>query len=143
MKDFWCNSALTADCVIFSENFDSIVLIKRKNPPFQGQYVLPGGFVDKKESVEDACIREVKEETNLDIKNLTFIDTYSKPDRDPRGRVVSFAFLAKADLNQLKAGDDASAVEVVKDWRDVEIGFDHKNIIEDAIWKIPIIINNQ
>jgi len=125
------NCALTVDCVVFSE--ESVVLIKRKNPPYQGYYALPGGFVEENESVELACTREAYEETNLYIKNLIFIGAYSVPGRDPRGRVVSFAFLAEADLNQLRAGDDASHVEIIKNWQDVEIAFDHKNIIEDAL----------
>jgi len=125
------NCALTVDCVVFSG--DSVVLIKRKNPPFQGHYALPGGFVEEGESVEFACAREAQEETNLDLKNLIFIGAYSAPERDPRGRVVSFAFLAEADLNQLKAGDDAAHVEIVNNWQNVEIAFDHKKIIEDAV----------
>ena len=125
------NCALTVDCVVFSE--DSVVLIKRKNPPFQGCYALPGGFVEENESVELACIREAHEETNLCLTNLIFIGAYSTPGRDPRGRVVSFAFLAEADLNQLKAGDDASHAEIINNWQDVEIAFDHKKIIEEAL----------
>jgi 8-oxo-dGTP diphosphatase len=109
------------------------VLIKRKYPPFQGCYALPGGFVEENESVELACIREAHEETNLDLKNLVFIGAYSAPGRDPRGRSVSFAFLADADLSQLKAGDDASHAEIINNWQDVEIAFDHKEIIEAAL----------
>jgi len=125
------NCALTVDCVVFSE--ESVVLIKRKNPPYKGYYALPGGFVEENESVELACTREAYEETNLHIKKLIFIGTYSAPERDPRGRVVSFAFLAEADLNQLRAGDDASYVEIINNWQDVEIAFDHKKIIEEAL----------
>ncbi len=90
------NCALTVDCVVFSAN--AVVLIKRKNPPYQGEFALPGGFVDDNETVEDACKREAKEETNLDLKNLVLIGVYSKPNRDPRGRVVSFAFMADAKI---------------------------------------------
>jgi 8-oxo-dGTP diphosphatase len=125
------NCALTVDCVVFSK--DSVVLIKRKNTPFQGYYALPGGFVEENENVELACIREAYEETNLVLKNLTFIGAYSAPGRDPRGRVVSFAFLAEADLNQLRAGDDASHVEIINNWQDIEIAFDHRKIIEAAL----------
>ncbi len=127
------NCALTADCVVFSG--DAVILIKRKNPPFQGQYALPGGFVDDGETVEAACTREAKEETNLDVKNLRLIGAYPKPGRDPRGRTVTFAFLAEADLSNLKAGDDASEAELVSDWQNKEIAFDHKEILFDA-WKL-------
>ncbi len=125
------NCALTVDCVVFSGN--SVVLIKRKNPPFQNSFALPGGFVDNNETVEAACKREAKEETNLELKNLILIGVYSAPDRDPRGRVISFAFLAEADLNNLKAGDDASELEIVENWQNVDLAFDHKQIILDAL----------
>jgi 8-oxo-dGTP diphosphatase len=126
------NCALTVDCLIFSG--DSILLIKRKFPPFEGQYALPGGFVDEDETVESACIREAKEETNLDIINLKLVGIYSKPGRDPRGRTVTAAFLAEAkDMSALKAGDDAKEVELVRDWKNAELAFDHRKIIEDAM----------
>src|SRR5436309_1546590 len=100
------NCALTVDCVIFSGK--SVLLIRRKFPPFEGQYALPGGFVEEDETAEEACIRETKEETNLDVNNLRLIGVYSKPGRDPRGRTVSAAFLAEVkDPGSLKAGDDA------------------------------------
>lgn len=125
------NCALTVDCVVFSG--DAIVLIKRKNPPFKNSYALPGGFVEDGETVETACIREAKEETNLDLKNLIFVGAYSEPMRDPRGRVVSFAFLAEADLSLIQAGDDAKEIEIVSDWENVALAFDHKKIIFDAL----------
>src|SRR4051812_28668670 len=118
------NCALTADCIIFSGN--AVLLIKRKNPPFQGMHALPGGFVEENETVEQACIREAKEEANLDLENLVLVGIYSDPHRDPRGRTVTGAFLADADLRKMKAGDDASEIELVKDWEDKELAFDHK-----------------
>ncbi len=125
------NCSLATDCVIFSE--EKIVLIKRKNNPFKGQYALPGGFVEPNETVENACIREIKEETNLNLKSLALIGVYAKPGRDPRGRVISFAFLAEADLSTLKAGDDAKEAKAIKNWKNIAIAFDHKQIIKDAI----------
>jgi 8-oxo-dGTP diphosphatase len=128
------NCALTTDCVVFSES-GAAVLIRRKNPPFQGQYALPGGFVDEDETVEEACVREAKEETNLDLKDLQLVGVYSAPGRDPRGRTVSAAFMAMADLSQLCAGDDAAEVELVRNWQDKELAFDHAQILRDA-WKL-------
>ena len=126
------NCALTVDCVVFSGQ--SVLLIKRKNPPFEGMYALPGGFVDEDETVEAACIREAKEETNLDLKNLKLIGVYSEPGRDPRGRTVTAAFLAEAsDLSILKAGDDAKEVEFVPYQDALDLAFDHKKIIEDSL----------
>ena len=127
------NCAPTTDCIIFSGN--GVVLIRRKNPPFQGKYALPGGFVEENETVEAACIRETKEEVNLDIKNPVLVGIYSAPGRDPRGRKVSVAFLAEADINPLSADDDAMHAEIVTDWQNANLAFDHKQIIADA-WKI-------
>ncbi len=124
------NCALTVDCVVTSNS--SVVLIKRKNAPYKGFYALPGGFVEENETVEAACIREAREETGLDLKNLFLVGVYSSPNRDPRGRTVTVAFLAEADLSQLQAGDDASEVEIVNDWRNKNLAFDHKQILSDA-----------
>jgi len=80
---------LTVDGVvkIFTPKFQGIVLIKRKNPPLG--FALPGGFVDRGESVEDALRREMKEEINLDIKIEKFLGVYSDPSRDPRLHTAS------------------------------------------------------
>jgi 8-oxo-dGTP diphosphatase len=122
--------ALTVDCVIFHDT--SVVLIKRANEPFKGQYALPGGFVEIGETVEQACARETFEETGLCAKNLKLIGVYSRPDRDPRGHTVTIAFLADADISEMKAGSDAAQVELVKNWREALIAFDHKKIIAEA-----------
>jgi len=124
------NCALTTDCVVFKDN--AVVLIRRGNPPFKGSYALPGGFVEEGEKVEDACKREAMEETGLELTNLRLIGAYATPGRDPRGRTVTFAFLADADLAKLKAGDDAASVEVVEDWEKESLAFDHKTILQDA-----------
>ncbi len=124
------NCALTVDCVVFSGN--GVVLIRRKNPPFKGEYALPGGFVDEGETAEAACIREANEETGLKISELTMSGVYSDPGRDPRGRTVSIAFLARADISTLQAGDDAAEVEVVENWKNAKLAFDHRQIISDA-----------
>ena len=125
------NCALTVDCVVFID--DALVLIKRKNPPFRGDHALPGGFVDEGETVEDACIRELQEETGLKADHLDLIGVYSKPGRDPRGRAVSVAFLARSVTGEPKAGDDAAGVELIKDWESLSMAFDHKEIISDAV----------
>jgi 8-oxo-dGTP diphosphatase len=81
---------LTVDAVIlFQQN--SIVLIRRKNPPFKGELALPGGFVDIGETIENACIREAYEETNINVKLIKLIGVFSDPKRDPRGHTVSIS----------------------------------------------------
>lgn len=124
------NCALTVDAVVFRDG--GVVLIRRKNPPFEGMLALPGGFVDPDETAEAACVRELREETGLAVHQLHLIGVYSHPDRDPRGRVVSVAFVAEAD-GTVRAGDDAEAVSIVKNWREAELAFDHRNIIEAAV----------
>jgi 8-oxo-dGTP diphosphatase len=121
---------VTVDCVVFDG--EAVVLIKRGHEPFKDYFALPGGFVDLNESVEEACKRELLEETGLVAKNLKMISVYSEPSRDRYRHTVSVTFLAEADLSSLKAGDDAASVELVKDWRSASLAFDHKQIIEDA-----------
>jgi 8-oxo-dGTP diphosphatase len=109
-----------------------IVLIKRGNPPFKGCYALPGGFVEVGETVEAAAIREAREETGLDIELLGLVGIYSNPDRDPRGHVVSAAFLAQG-RGELLAGSDARIAEVFPFKRLPHLAFDHDRIIGDAL----------
>ena len=123
--------ALTTDCAVFDAR-GRVLLIRRRNPPFEGRYALPGGFVDIGETVEDACRRELKEETGLKVGALRLIGVYSEPERDPRGHTCSIAFLARIDSAEPKAGDDAAAVEWVKDWRSLALAFDHAQILADA-----------
>lgn len=124
---------LTVDIVAFLGE-DKIVLIKRAGPPFKGFYAIPGGFVEYGETVEDAAVREMKEETGLDVKLLGIIGVYSKPDRDPRGRVVSIAYLAKAVAGSLKPSTETKEVKAFKNDEIPEnLAFDHKDILEDGI----------
>ncbi len=121
---------ITVDAVI--ERDDKILLIKRKNGPFGGCWALPGGFVEYGESAEDAIIREVKEEANLDISIKGFTGVYSKPDRDPRGHVISICYKAFA-TGEEKGGTDASdaAFFTPERIKDLKLAFDHEAIIAD------------
>ena len=92
---------LAADAVILFQG--GIVLIKRENPPYQGCFALPGGFVEIGETVESAAQREAKEETGLEIELIGLVGIYSDPKRDPRGHIVSAAFLARGKAT-LSAG---------------------------------------
>lgn len=124
---------LTVDCVVFYYN--NVLLITRKNSPFKNSLALPGGFVDLGESVEDACVRELFEETNLrlDPSELKLVGVYSSPGRDPRRDTVTIAYCAhiKDNINII-AGDDAASVEFVKNWNEKKLAFDHLSIINDA-----------
>ncbi|MBX2990459.1 MAG: NUDIX hydrolase [Bacteroidetes bacterium] len=112
---------------------DAVVLIKRGHEPFKGCYALPGGFVDVNETVEEACKREMLEETGLVVHSLKMIGVYSDPQRDENRHTIAVAFLAEADLSTLKAGDDASHVEQVRDWQSIPLAFDHAKIIREAV----------
>lgn len=120
------NPVPTVDIIIAVD--EKIVLIKRKNPPHG--WALPGGFVDYGESYEAAALREAKEETGLDVKNLKQFHTYSTPGRDPRQHTASTVFTGNAD--QLpKAGDDALQVELFTKETLPPLLFDHKQILDD------------
>jgi len=123
--------SLAVDCVVF-DAADRLLLIRRKNPPFQGRYALPGGFVDYGETAEQAAARELREETNLVANDLALIGVYSDPHRDPRGHVISIAYLVTVAGDGAAAGDDASVAAFVADWRDQALAFDHGKIVADA-----------
>ncbi len=110
-----------------------IVLIKRKNPPYG--WAIPGGFVDYGESLEEAAIREAKEETGLEIKLKYMLGAYSDPKRDPRFHTISVVFVAEAK-GKPKAGDDAKEVGVfLKEEIPKQLAFDHGKILEDYFKK--------
>ena len=124
--------ALTTDCVIYDSE-GRVLLIRRKNEPFKGAYALPGGFVDVGETVEAACRREVLEEAGLAVSELRLVGVYSDPNRDPRGHTVSIAYLARLlQASSPEAGSDAEAAAWVKDWRTLDLAFDHAKILADA-----------
>lgn len=122
---------LTVDCVVF-DKAGAVLLIRRGKPPFLGRYALPGGFVDIGETIEAACRRELIEETGVKAGRLRLVGVYSDPKRDPRGHTASAAFLALSSRGRGAAGDDAAAVEWVKDWRRAKLAFDHARILADA-----------
>jgi 8-oxo-dGTP diphosphatase len=121
---------LMVDVVIPSEA--GVVLIRRGTDPFEGQWALPGGFVDVGETVHEAAVREAAEETGLAVEISRLVGVYSEPDRDPRGHNVSVAFLARVLGGQMQAASDAAEVEVL-DPDTVELAFDHSRIIADAM----------
>jgi 8-oxo-dGTP diphosphatase len=124
--------ALTADCVIFDPE-GRVVLVRRKHEPFKGSFALPGGFVEIGETVEAGCRREVLEESGLELGALRLVGVYSDPRRDPRGHTVSVAYLAQLpQATRPKAGSDAAAAQLVGNWRELSLAFDHAQILEDA-----------
>ena len=128
--------ALTVDAIVFMRLKDetNVLLIQRDRPPFQNKWALPGGFVDMDETVEESIARELKEETNLEKVDLFQFQSFSKIDRDPRGRTVSVVFYGFTDLSNsdLKAGDDARNAKWFKINNLPDLAFDHNEIIELA-----------
>lgn len=123
--------ALAADCVVFDPQ-GRLLLIRRKNPPFQGQYALPGGFIEYGETAEQAAARELLEETGLQAEALSLIGVYSDPDRDPRGHTVAIAYLVRVSDFEPHAGDDAAQAEFVAGWENQQLAFDHNTIAAAA-----------
>ena len=127
--------SLTVDTVILFKNR----LVQRKNPPYQGKFALPGGFVEIGETTEKAAIREAFEETGLSVELIKLVGVYSDPDRDPRGHTVSVCYLAKG-FGELKSGSDAASADLFELESVPELAFDHNKIINDAKSDINAIL---
>ena len=151
--------ALAVDVVLFTivEDQLNVLLVERGVEPFKGFLALPGGFVLPDETLEQAALRELNEETGVGILGvasegssaqaeseslfLEQLETYGNPDRDPRGRVVTVAFWAvMAGLTQVQGGSDAARAELVQvagiESREVELAFDHERIVHDAVRRV-------
>jgi len=131
------NTPFKAPCItvdIIIETPSGIVLIERKNFPYG--WAIPGGFVDYGETLEDAAVREAKEETSLEVTLIRQFHTYSDPSRDPRHHTISTIFIAKAEGTPI-AADDAKEAMTFKDFYALpdEIAFDHRGILEDYFKK--------
>lgn len=124
------NPAPTVDVVIYHPA-RGVVIIKRRNEPHG--YALPGGFIDEGEQAETAAIREMKEETNLDVTLKGLLGVYSSPRRDPRRHTISTVFVGEAqDSDILRAGDDAGeAAFYPLDALPSPLVFDHRRILDD------------
>jgi ADP-ribose pyrophosphatase YjhB (NUDIX family) len=136
MKEYK-NPVPTVDIIIEIQREDGkegIVLIKRKNPPHG--WAIPGGFVDYGESLEEAAVREAKEETSLDVQLKKQLHTYSDPDRDPRQHTISTVFVASA-RGRPKAEDDAQEIGIfTKEEINFSLAFDHNKILTDYFEQI-------
>jgi ADP-ribose pyrophosphatase YjhB (NUDIX family) len=121
------NPLPTVDIII--RCVDGILLIKRKNPPFG--WALPGGFVDYGESLEEAAVREAREETGLAVTLMRQFHTYSDPSRDSRQHTISTVFCAEGS-GRAKAGDDAADLAIFREGNLPDtIAFDHRQILND------------
>lgn len=136
--------ALTVDGLIFRTSSEiEILLIKRKFEPFKNCWALPGGFVDMDEDLVDAAHREIEEETGLTNLKFQQLQTFGKPGRDPRGRVISVVFWAKChDQANIMAGDDAKEAQWFAVLKLPKLAFDHEEILKVAFEEIPEFKNS-
>lgn len=117
--------------IVIPDREGRVLLIRRASDPYQGSWALPGGFVDVGETVEQAAVREAKEETGLDVELSRLVGVYSDPGRDPRSHNVSVAFLARAEGDPSAASDAAEAAFL--DPSSTDLAFDHEKVISDAL----------
>jgi 8-oxo-dGTP diphosphatase len=125
-----CTRPLTVDAIILYEG--RLILVRRGNEPFKGGLALPGGFVEKDETVEQAVVRESKEETGLDTEIVRLIGVYSEPGRDPRGPTVSVCYRLRVTGGSPRASSDAATVELAAPGAIPPLAFDHDRMIADA-----------
>ena len=126
--------SITTDIFIFDDDLN-FILIKRKNDPYKDYWAIPGGFVEYGETVENAAVREAKEETHIDVELKDLVNVYSKPDRDPRGHTITVAYTAQGNFSNKKADSDASDISVFNEKKldEIKIAFDHEEIIRDCL----------
>jgi 8-oxo-dGTP diphosphatase len=124
--------AVAVDCVVFDAE-RRLLLIRRKREPFAGRRALPGGFVNHGERVAEAALRELREETAVEGRNPRLIGVYSDPHRDPRGHVISVAFLVDPATTRAIGGGDAASAAFVANWQEEALAFDHNQIVADAL----------
>jgi 8-oxo-dGTP diphosphatase len=134
------NLRVTVDIVILTIRSGSlqVLLVKRGVPPFEGQYAIPGGFIHEDESLEEAALRELYEETGVRNVFLEQLYTFGDPVRDPRGRVITVAYYAliASDKLSLVAGADAAEAAWFPMKELPPLAFDHKKILEYAFERL-------
>jgi 8-oxo-dGTP diphosphatase len=131
---------VTVDIVIFTIHAGAlkVLLVKRGVPPFAGHFAIPGGFVLEEESLEQAALRELLEETGVADVYLEQLYSFGGPKRDPRGRVITVAYFAliSADQSPLKAGSDAAEAAWWPLNRLPLLAFDHSEILNYAVERL-------
>ena len=137
--------AVTTDCVVFGWDGArlNLLLIKRGHEPYENCWAFPGGFLNIDEDAPDGCRRELREETGIEVANdaIVQLGAYTKPDRDPRERVISIAFFTVINVADVQGGDDATQAQ----WFTVDsippLAFDHQQILNDAVGRIQALLH--
>ncbi len=133
--------AVTVDCVVFGFEADAalqVLLIRRKLPPYAGNWALPGGFVQMEESIDAAAVRELREETGVENIFLEQLYTFGAVGRDPRDRTISVAYYALINLpdHAVRAATDASDAQWFELTALPALGFDHHKILVCAVSRL-------
>jgi len=139
--------SVTVDIILFTfhEGQLKVLLIRRKHPPYAGKWALPGGFVLIDEDLEDAALRELSEETNVNDIYLEQLYTFGEPERDPRGRVITVAYFALLSTDQAMSYQIHGATDAdIAMWWSVyglpDLAFDHGRVLHYALqrlrWKL-------
>lgn len=140
---------VAVDAIVFGYSKQegvSILLIQRKYPPFKNAWAIPGGFILPDETLEEAVRRELREETGIEVNYLEQLYTFGAPQRDPRQRVISIAYVAlvkSSQFQQLKASTDAENAQWFNFRELPPLAFDHKEIMDAAIERIRTKIRYQ
>lgn len=127
-------AALTVDAIVYFIEKDGpkVLLIERGNEPFKNKWALPGGFIEMHETLEQACIRELEEETGLKLEKMEQFRAYDAIDRDPRHRTISVVFSANiGKQTKVKGADDASNAAWFSINKLPELAFDHALILTE------------
>lgn len=139
--------AVSTDIVVFTIRQDAlrVLLVKRSLPPFRDAWALPGGFVRLEEGMEDGARRELEEETGLTDIYLEQLRTFGEPDRDPRERVITVAYVAVVPSDELEIEAAADADKV--GWFGLkalpELAFDHQEIIKVAVKRLAARLDHE
>ncbi|MBD3636991.1 MAG: NUDIX hydrolase [Crocinitomicaceae bacterium] len=137
----WPRIDITVDAIVLKEERDdySVLLIKRKNEPYKNKWAFPGGFLDEGETLQEAAIRELKEETDVDIHELRQLHVFDDPNRDPRKRIISVPHyvVINHDVN-IKASDDAEDVQWFRLDQLPSLAFDHQEMMDMLKKKLAI-----
>ncbi|MBI4323160.1 MAG: NUDIX hydrolase [Candidatus Omnitrophica bacterium] len=142
---------VAVDIALFTIQDESlkVLLVKRAVPPFPGWWSLPGGFVGRAESVDEAALRELQEETGITTVYLEQLYTFGDLDRDPRGRVISVSYYALVDWERFRLKAHSSAKGGAKPagtrWFSVNrlptVAFDHRKIVTSALERLRNKVN--
>lgn len=140
MKDKYEKPSVTVDIVIFTiQNKDlKVLLVKRNVEPFKGRWAIPGGFVRINESLEDAAKRELEEETGVREVYLEQLYTFGETKRDPRGRVITVAYMSLINSENIKleATTDVSDAQWFSTLKPLSLAFDHEKILKYALQRL-------